>query len=186
MYSYTKIDKISKKSRGFTLFELIVVVLIVSLIGFLVFSEAIKAEKKVDALDPTTIASTLRQSFKEDGEVELFCVNNSTECYILNNGAVSPYDGAVRFGTDVEIYLLDEDDNFVHIDEFGRYKDNKITLRFHLYENGSTTQMVIQNSKGIYYLPSYFGKSKEVNDTDEAKELWIKDKYDLGDSGSYY
>jgi len=39
---------------------------------------------------------------------------------------------------------------------------------------------------GIYYLPSFFGKAQKVKEMDEAKELWIKETYDLKDSGSFY
>ena len=74
----------------------------------------------------------------------------------------------------------------VQIEDVGRVQDKKICLRFHLYPNGSSTQMVISNDQGIYYLPSYFGKAQEVADMEEAKELWIKEDYDLSDSGSFY
>lgn len=72
------------------------------------------------------------------------------------------------------------------IEEQGRIDDKKICLRYHLYPNGSTTEMIISNNQGIYYLPSYFGKAKKVTDIEEAKSLWIKDKYNLKDSGLYY
>ena len=171
---------------GFSLLELIVVVLIVSLIGFLVFSSAIKQQKKQDVLDPSTLPSTFRSSFKGQGDVELFCINKCKECYVLQGREINPYDGGIKFGKNVEVHKLDEDDHFVQLDELGRYKDKAISLRFHLYPNGSTTQMVIVNDQGIYYLPSYFGKAKKVEDMDEAKELWIKEKYDLKDSSSFY
>jgi len=175
-----------RKHKAFSLLELIVVVLLVSLIGFLVFSSAIKQQTKIEVLDPTTLPSTLRKSFQGQGDLELFCIKKCQECYILQGTKIIPYDGGIDFGKDVEIYLLDDDNHFVQIDELGRYKDEKISLRYDLYANGSATQMVITNSNGIYYLPSYFGKAKKVTDMEEAKELWIKDKYDLSDSSSYY
>ena len=172
--------------KGFSLIELIVVVLIVSLIGFLVFSSAIKQQTRTTVLDPTTLPKTLRKSFRGQGEVELFCIKKCQECYVLQNAKVTPYDGGVKFGKEVEVHLLDDDNHFVQMDELGRVKDKKVCLRYHLYANGSTTQMVIKNDRGIYYLPSYFGEAKKVEDMEEAKELWIKDKYDLRDSGSFY
>ena len=174
------------RRSGFSLLELIVVVLIVSLIGFLVFSSAVKQQKKADILDPTTLQKTFRKSFQGQGDVELFCIKKCTECYVSQGREIIAYDGGIQFGKDVEIHLLDKDNHLVHIDELGRVKDKKICLRYHLYPNGSTTQMVITNNQGVYYLPSYFGKAKKVGDLEEAKELWIKDKYDLRDSGSYY
>jgi prepilin-type N-terminal cleavage/methylation domain-containing protein len=172
--------------KGFSLLELIVVVLIVSLIGFLVFSSAVKQQKRPEVLDPTTLQKTLRKAFQGQGDVELFCINKCTQCYVAQGKNITAYDGGIEFGKNVEVHLLDNDNHLVHIDELGRVKDKKICLRYHLYPNGSTTQMIISNDQGIYYLPSYFGKSKKVADMDEAKELWIKDEYDLKDSGSYY
>ena len=174
------------RRSAFSLLELIVVVMIVSLVGFLVFSSAIKGQKKTAVLDPTTLQKTFRHSFDGQGNVELFCINKCKECYVVKEKEITAYDGGIDFGKDVEIHLLDNDNHLVHMDELGRIKDKKICLRYHLYPNGSTTQMIITNNQGIYYLPSYFGKAKKVNDIEEAKELWIKDEYNLRDSGSYY
>jgi len=176
----------SKQHSAFTLLELIVVVLIISLVGFLVFSTAIKQQTRVKPLDPTTLPSTFRESFQGQGDVELFCVSKCKECYVVQGKQISPYDGGTKFGKNVEIHKLDDDNHFVKIDELGRVKDKEICLRYHLYPNGSTTQMVISNDQGIYYLPSFFGKAKKVSDMEEAKSLWIKDQYSLSDSGSFY
>lgn len=175
-----------KQHSGFSLLELIVVVLIVSLIGFLVFSQAIKQQTKEKVLDPTTLPQTLRTAFKGQGDVELFCIKKSKECYTIVNKQLTAYEGGIQFGKDLQLHQLDEDNHLVELDELGRFKDKRITLRFHLYPNGSTTQMILSNNQGTYYLPSYFGKAQQVSDIDEAKELWIKEKYDLRDSGSYY
>ena len=172
--------------KGFSLLELIIVVLLVSLMGFIVFSSAIKQQQKTKVLDPTTLPSTLRTSFKGQGDVELFCIKKCQECYVVQGGNISPYDGGISFGKDVEIHLLDNDNHFVELDELGRVDDNKVCLRYHLYANGSTTQMVIVNNQGIYYLPSYFSEATEVEDMQEAKELWIKEEYSLRDLGSFY
>jgi len=171
---------------GFSLIELIIVVLLVSLIGFLVFSEAIKEQSKKKIIDPTSLPSTLRKSFQGQGDVELFCLNKCKECYILHDKKITAYDGNIELGEDVELYKLDNNNHFVQLDELGRIKDKKICFRYHLYANGSTTQMVLKNREGIYFLPSYFGEPKRVESMDEAKSLWIKEQYDLGDSGSFY
>jgi len=174
------------RRSGFSLLELIVVVMIISLVGFLVFSSAIKEQKKTEVLDPSTLQKTFRNSFQGQGDVELFCINKCKECYVMKNNEISTYDGGIDFGKEVEVHLLDNDNHLIHMDELGRIKDKKICLRYHLYPNGSTTQMIITNNQGVYYLPSYFGKAKKVSDIEEAKELWIKDEYNLRDSGSYY
>jgi len=175
-----------KKHSAFSLLELIVVVLLVSLIGFLVFSSAIKQQKKKEVLDPTTLPATFRKTFQGQGDVELFCINKCTECYVAQGKKITAYDGGIQFGKNVEIYQMDADNHLVQRDELGRIKDKKICLRYHLYPNGSTTQMVISNDQGIYFLPSYFGEAKKVKEMDDAQALWVKDKYDLRDSSSFY
>ena len=174
------------RRSGFSLLELIVVVMIISLVGFLVFSSAIKEQKKTDVLDPSTLQKTFRKSFQGQGDVELFCIDKCKKCYVIQDFKIVDYDGGIDFGKDVEVHLLDNNNHLIQMDELGRIKDKKISLRYHLYPNGSTTQMIITNDQGVYYLPSYFGKAKKVNDIEEAKELWIKDEYNLRDSGSYY
>jgi len=173
--------------KAFSLIELIVVVLLISLLGFLTFSSAIKAQQKqVEVLDPTTLPATLRDAFKGQGDVEFFCINKCKECYVMQGTSITPYDGGINLGTEVELHRLDNNNQFVKLDELGRFKDKKICFRFHLYPNGSSTQMVIVNNQGIYYLPAYFGKAQKVADMDEAKALWTTEEYSLSDSGAYY
>ena len=174
-------------SRAFTLLELIVVIFIITMVGAMVFSSAMNNEKKENKiLDLSTLPSSFRSSFEHQGDVELFCLQKCQECFVIQNGKISSYDGGVKFGEKVELYKLDEDNHFVQLDELGRFKDKKLCLRYHLYPNGSTTQLVIKNSEGIFYLPSFFGEAKKVEDMDEAKALWNKEKYDLRDSGAFY
>ena len=173
--------------KAFTLLELIVVIFIITIMGGIMFSSSMHKEKEAKkVLDPTTLPTTFRETFKGQGDVELFCVEKGKECYTLQSGKISPYTDGTEFGNDIEIYTLDSDDHFVQLEELGRVKDKKIALRYHLYPNGSTTQMVIKNSDGIFYLPSYFGNAKKVEEMDDAKALWTKEKYDLGDSGSFF
>ena len=174
-------------SRAFTLLELIVVIFIITMVGAMVFSTAMHNEKKEKkVLDLSTLPSSFRSSFKNQGNIELFCLKKCKECFVLQNGQITSYEDGVKFGKEVELYKLDDDNHFVQLDELGRFKDKKICLRYHLYSNGSTTQLVIKNNEGIFYLPSFFGEAKKVEDMDEAKELWIKEKYNLRDSGAFY
>lgn len=174
-------------SRAFTLLELIVVIFIITMVGAMVFSSAMHNEQQENkVLDPSTLPTSFRKSFQGQGDVELFCLKKCQECFVLQNGQISSYDGGVKFGTEVELYKLDDDNHFVQLDELGRFKDKKLCFRYHLYPNGSSTQLVIKNSDAIFYLPSFFGDAKKVEDMDEAKELWIKEKYDLRDSGAFY
>jgi len=175
-----------RNRKAFTLIELIIVVMIISLVGFLVFSEAVEDTKRPDKLDPLTLPITLRKTFDFSEDIEFFCIDKSRDCYIAKEKDIIPYEGLVDFGKNLEIYVVDEDNQLVRIEEFGRVKDNKITFRYTLYGNRSTSQVILSNNKGVYYLPTYFGEPKEVDDLEEAKALWIKEDYNLRDQGNYY
>jgi prepilin-type N-terminal cleavage/methylation domain-containing protein len=172
--------------RAFTLIELIIVVMIISLVGFLVFSEVVEQTKKPQKLSPLTLPSTLKKVYPLAEEIEFFCISKSKDCYIAKGRDIISYEGVVDFGKNLEVYTIDANNQPVQIEDFGRIKDNKITLRYTLYANKSTTQMILSNDSGVYYLPSYFGEPVEVNDIGSAKELWIKEEYNLRDKGNYY
>jgi len=173
-------------SKAFTLIELIIVILIISLVGFMVFSEVVKQEQKVDTLKISNLSNTLRTLFQSDEDIEFFCIEKSTDCYIAKGANITPYEGNIALGTALKVYKMDKENHLVHVEEFGRIKDKKITLRYTLYANGSSTQMVLENNQGLYYFPSYFGEAQEVEDLDVAKELWIKPQYNIKDSGNFY
>jgi prepilin-type N-terminal cleavage/methylation domain-containing protein len=172
--------------RGFTLIELIIVILIISLMGFMVFSSMVKQEKEIESLSPLSLKKSLQKEFSKTEDILFFCISKSTDCYVAKGSEIIPYAGLLHLGKDIEIHKIDKKNRLVEIEEFGRIKDNKITFRYNLYKNGSASQMIIANNEGVYYLPSYFGKAKKVESLDEAKELWIKEKYELTDKGNYY
>lgn len=172
--------------RGFTLIELIIVILIISLIGFMVFSSMVKQEKTIDTLSPLSLRLNLQKAFGKNEDIEFFCILKSTDCYVAKGSEIIPYEGILHLGTDIEIHKVNSSNKLEQVEELGRIKDHKITFRYSLYSNGSSSQIIIANSDGVYYLPSYFGKAKKVNSLDEAKELWIKEDYDLTDKGNYY
>ncbi len=172
--------------RGFTLIELIVVILIISLMGFMVFSTMVKQEKKIETLSPLSLKKSLQKEFGKAEDITFFCISKSTDCYVAKGAEIIPYTGVLHLGKDIEIHKVDKKNRLVEIEEFGRIKDNKITFKYNLYKNGSASQIIIANTEGVYFLPSYFGKAKKVDTLDEAKELWIKEEYDLTDKGNYY
>lgn len=179
--------KISLKShRGFTLIELIIVILIISLMGFMVFSTMVKQEKEISEITPLSLKMDLQKKFGKNEELEFFCISKSTDCYVAKGSEIIPYKGVLHLGKEIEIYKVNRKNRLEQIEEFGRIKDNKITFRYTLYSNGSGTQMIVANTKGVYFLPSFFGKAKKVENLDEAKELWIKEDFDLTDKGNYY
>jgi len=116
--------------------------------------------------------------------MELFCIEKPQSCYIYRDGDTKKYKDDIALGN-LTVYSLDSYGSLKKID-FGRYHDHKVSLRFKIYHNGSSSQMIIQNSTAIYYLPALFGKVTEVKSLDEAKKLWLADIDIVKDRGGYY
>ena len=81
---------------------------------------------------------------------------------------------------------MDKRNSLELIEDFGVFKSSKVSFRYNIFPNKSTSQMIIKNDDGVFYMPSYFGKVKKVDSLEDAKSLWIKYEYDLQDSTSYY
>ncbi len=86
----------------------------------------------------------------------------------------------------VSIVELRSKSNKIVFDDFGSINDHKICFKFNIYKNGSSTKYILSDNSGIYFLPSYFGQPQMVNDIDIAKELWIKEEFNLNDETNYY
>ncbi len=154
--------------------------------GFLVFSEAVRETKKPDAITPLNLKSIIKKEFPYNEDMEFFCIQNCRDCYIAKGADILPLKGNINLGSNLEVYKIDKNNQLVKIDNFGRIKDEKICLRYSLYKNGSSTELILSNDSGVYYLPSYFGKPIKLDDLDKAKELWLKEDLNLRDSGNYY
>ena len=179
-------DTLQNRHKAFTLIELIIVVMIISLVGFMVFSEAVKHTQKPEVLEPMTLKSTLKKLYTAHEEIEFICTKNTKKCFIAQNQELTPYNEVVDFGEDLELYIVDNDNQLQQLEEMGRVKDEKISLRYILYANGSTSELILKNSSGVYYLPTYFGETQKLEELEEAKEIWIKSKYSLKDTGDFY
>ena len=169
--------------KAFSLLELIIVVMIISISYMLVFSSMQKESKAPKALTPLNLKSSLLDS-NLTGIKEFICVNNFKECFIYQNGVAIPYVNKISL-KDISVYKIDEEDNSHKVD-YGRYNDNKISLRFSIYSNNSSTQMIIKQNKNFFYLPTYFGEVKKVSSLDEAKKLWIENTELVSNSGDFY
>ena len=54
------------------------------------------------------------------------------------------------------------------------------------YNNGSSTQIILKNDKGSYFLPAFFGEPQEFASPEEAKEYWLRNSTAVSDSGEFY
>jgi prepilin-type N-terminal cleavage/methylation domain-containing protein len=174
----------SLKRYAFSLLELLVVIMIISVSYFLTFSVMQDEASEPKALTPLTLKSTLLEQNLTTGEQEFFCVNKCQACFLHQDGVVIEYDGKVALDK-IIVHKVDTDDNLYEVD-FGRYKDHPICLRFGLHQNGSSSQMIIEQNRRFYYLPAFFANAVEVDSLDEAKKLWIEPTRMLTSSGDYY
>ncbi len=176
----------TKERKGFSLLELLLVIFIISLVYFLGFSGIEKSSKKAEPLSPLTMKQSIMQSSLFRGKGTFICVNKCRSCYFRED-ITSPfeaYEGAVDL-QDAKVYSIDANDNLVP-QAYGRYQDHPICLRIDFYPNGSSTPLILETAKGIYYLPAYLGKPQKVDSLEKAKDLWLAHDHDLDNRGDYY
>ena len=177
---------ITQAQKGFSLLELLLVIFIISLVYYLGFNGIEKMTQRPALLTPLTIKETIFSNTQLSGEGTLVCIDHCKACY-LREGIDAPfkaYKGNLGLG-DPEIYKIDTHET-LHKEEYGRFQDHKICLVMHFYPNHSATQMIIKNSKGVYFLPAYFGTTQQVDSLEEAQTLWLEHAHDVSNRGDYY
>lgn len=181
--SYVKRYNVSK---GFSLIELLIVILIVSIVYFLGFEGIEIGQKKPKALTPLNLKSNIVSSELFSGQATLLCIDKCRSCY-LRRGVSSEfqeYKSPIDL-TNTQAYTLDRQDALTDI-EYGRYQDKKICLIMDFYNNGSSTQIILKNDTGAYFLPAFFGEPQAFSSTEEAKEYWLRNSTAVSDSGEFH
>lgn len=166
--------------------ELLLVIFIMSLVYFLGFEGIDKAERKEERITPLTLKKQIIHSTLYQGEGTLMCIDKCHTCY-LRKDITNPFEeikNPLGLG-DLHVYALNPRDD-LYEEEYGRYQDHKICLLMHFYKNGSSTPLILENEKGIYFLPSFFGTPQKVVSLEDAKTLWLSNNDDLKDRGNYY
>ncbi len=173
-------------NRGFSLIELLIVILIISIVYFLGFSGVEMGKKRPKALTPLSLKTTIISSKSFSQEATLLCTNQCRSCYLRNGFSLDfePYTSPLDL-KDIKAYTIDKYESLLPI-EYGRYKDEKICLIMHFYNNGSSTQIILENDKESYFLPALFGEPKTFSSPQEAKEYWLKESRTLFDTGDFY
>lgn len=172
--------------KGFSLIELLIVILIISIVYFLGFDGLEVGKQKPKALTPLNLKSTILSSELFSGQGTLLCINKCRSCYLRQgiSSAFEEYTSPIDLG-DIEAYTIDSEDSLTRI-EYGRYQDEKICLLMDFYNNGSSTQIILKNDKGSYFLPAFFNEPQEFPSPEEAKEYWLRNSTAASESGEFY
>jgi prepilin-type N-terminal cleavage/methylation domain-containing protein len=175
-----------KGKKGFSLIELLIVILLVSIVYFLGFEGFEIGKKKPKALTPLNLKSNILSSELFTGQATLLCVDECQSCYLRQSvtSAFEEYTSPIDL-TDIQAYTIDKYNALSRI-EYGRYQDKKICLIMDFYNNGSSTQIILKNDKGSYFLPSFFGEPQAFSSPEEAKEYWLRNSMTVSDSGEFY
>jgi len=172
--------------KGFSFIELLIVILIVSVVYFLGFEEFELGKPKPKPLSPMNLKAQIIKSELYEGQATLMCLDKCSTCYLRSDlsSSFQAYDNAIDL-QNLKAYTVDEGDSLVRI-EYGRYDDKKICLLMDFYKNRSSTQIILEDKKGAYFLPSFFGNAMAFDSPEDAKEYWINKSHSLSDSGAFY
>lgn len=172
--------------KGFSLIELLIVVVIISLVYAIGFSNFKIRKSEPKALTPLNLKENIVASEFFTGHATLLCVDKCRSCYLRKDisAPFKAYANKIDL-TDIKAYTIDKQNTLQRI-EYERYNDKKICLVMDFYDNGSSTQLILQNKEGTYFLPSFFGEPKRFDSPEDAKEYWIQKSQSISDSGEYY
>ena len=172
--------------KGFSLIELLIVVVIISLVYALGFSNFKIRKSTPKALTPLNLKETIVKSEFFNGHATLMCLDKCRTCYLRKDvsSAFEAYANKIDL-SNIKAYAIDENDHLQQI-EYERYNDKKICLVMDFYNNGSSTQIILENKEGAYFLPAFFGEPKRFDSPEDAKTYWLKQSNSVSSSGEYY
>ena len=172
--------------KGFSLIELLIVVVIISLVYALGFSNFKIRKATPKALTPLNLKETIVKSEFFNGHATLMCVDKCRTCYLREDVSApfKAYANKIDL-TNIKAYTVDERESLRRL-EYERYDDKKICLVMDFYNNGSSTQIILEDDKGAYFLPAFFGEPKHFDSPDDAQTYWLEQSHSVSNSGEYY
>ena len=167
--------------RGFSLLELLIVIVLISLTSLLVVGR-FKSKDNSNASEIEALKGIINRASKGK-KVELLCIDNCINCYLReDNDNLKKTPITLK---NLEAYSLNRY-NEAELIDFGRFRDKKISLRFHYRANGSTDRLIAHYKNSYYYIPSFFGEVEKFNSLNEAISRWNRDRDIVKDSWNYY
>jgi len=172
--------------KGFSLIELLIVILLVSIVYFLGFEGVEMGKKKPKALTALNLKSNILSSELFNGQATLLCIDQCRSCYLRTDvsSEFQEYTSPIDL-KNIQAYTIDKYDALKRI-EYGRYQDKKICLIMDFHHNGSSTQIILKNDLGSYFLPAFFGETQAFSSPEEAKEYWLRNSAAVSDSGEFH
>ena len=172
--------------RGFSLIELLIVIFIISLVYYLGFSGVELGTQKPKALTPMNLKENIVKSSSFSKQATFMCLDKCKECYLRQglSSAFQKYENKIDLN-DIKAYTIDADDSLQRI-EYERYDDKKICLVMHFHANGSSTQIILENEEGSYFLPAFFGEAKKFDSPEDAKDYWLEKSRLVSNAGDFY
>ena len=143
-------------------------------------------KKKPKALTPLNLKSNILSSELFNGQATLLCINQCRSCYLRTDvsSEFQEYTSPIDL-KNIQAYTIDKYDALKRI-EYGRYQDKKICLIMDFHHNGSSTQIILKNDLGSYFLPAFFGEPQAFASPEEAKEYWLRNSAAVSDSGEFH
>ena len=172
--------------KGFTLIELLIVILIISMVYFLGFSGVELGKSKPKALSPLNLKANIVSSEWFSGHATLLCLDKCGTCLLRRDVSAKfqAYNNGIDL-TNIKAYTVDNENNLVRI-EYERYDDKKICLKMDFYDNGSSTQIILEKKEATYFLPAFFDKPKKFDSPQDAKDYWLENSQLVADNGDFY
>jgi len=172
--------------KGFTLIELLIVILLVSMVYLIGFSTIKLNKKEPKALTPANLKHNIVSSENFNRQTTLLCINECKTCLLRHDisSEYQPYSHNINL-TGIKAYTVDARNSLVRI-EYERYNDKRVCLKMDFYPNGSSTQIILENEEGAYFLPSYLTEAKVFESPEDAKDYWLKHSQLVSDNGEFY
>jgi len=172
--------------KGFSLVELLIVIMIVALIYAAGFSGISVTKPNPKALTPLNLKDNIVKSEFYNGRATLMCLDKCNKCYLRKSlsSKFTPYPNGIQL-ENIKAYTIDSRDA-LHEIEYKRFNDRPICLIIDFYNNGSSTQMILKDDEGAYFLPAFFGDAQKFDTIDDAKDYWLKASQSISSSGEYY
>ena len=174
------------KRHAFTLIELIIVILLMMLMFYIGASMLLPSFRN----KPTHVAPTnLKQALIEatgGAQGTLLCTGEPCRTCYFRPDIQSPFKkikATIDLGT-LKRFTVDAQGHLNPIQE-EHYRDEPVCLRIRFDADGASTPLIVQNAKGVYWLPSFFGTVLRYETPTQAREAWLATKKQVLEEGLF-